>query len=173
MSESLGNGPLMIREPYDRVFKAALLVSTAINAALVAAWVVAEILGSSPSSLVMVIAVIAMAVSSYGVIMYGQKRAYSELQIDNVQVTAGVWPRRLAVILIEQVLTSEVVEINPREDYGGWGIKGSEQDRLIGGRGTTALRITYTHTSGEQRRLTFLTDRADEAQRRIVLEQAL
>ncbi|MDE0066431.1 MAG: hypothetical protein OXN44_06120, partial [Acidimicrobiaceae bacterium] len=57
-------------------------------------------------------------------------------------------------------------------DYGGWGLKGTKRDRLIGGGGTTALRITYTHESGEERKLTFLTDRADEAQQRIAQEQS-
>ena len=52
-------------------------------------------------------------------------------------------------------------------DYGGWGLKGSRRDRLIGGDGTTALRITYTHESGEERKLTFLTDQADDADQRI------
>ncbi len=40
-------------------------------------------------------------------------------------------------------------------------------DRLIGGGGTTALRITYTHKSGEECKLTFLTDQAAEADQRI------
>jgi len=67
------------------------------------------------------------------------------------------------VVPIDQVLTSEVVKIDPLRDYGGWGIKGTRRDRLVGGGGTTALRITYTHESGEERKLTFLTDRAEEA----------
>ena len=88
-----------------------------------------------------------------------------------MQVTARAWPFPGTVVPIDQVLTSEVVKIDPLRDYGGWGIKGTRRDRLVGGGGTTALRITYTHESGEERKLTFLTDCADEADRRIVSQR--
>ena len=96
---------------------------------------------------------------------------YLEIRIGENSVAARAWPLPSTVVCIDQVVTSEVVQINPYRDYGGWGFRGPAQDRLIGGGGTTALRITYTHEPGETRKLTFLTDRADEALQRIASER--
>ncbi len=97
-------------------------------------------------------------------------RLHLELRIDDERVAARAWPFPPTVVPIDQVLKSEVVEIDPMRDYRGWGLKGTARDRLIGGGGTTALRITYTHESGEERKLTFLTERAAEADQRITSE---
>ena len=106
------------------------------------------------------------------VVSYGLCRLRLELRISEKRVAARAWPSPWTVVSIDQVLGSEVVQINPFREYGGWGIKGTVQDRLIGGRGTRALRVTYTHASGEERKLTFLTDRAEQAQQRITWERA-
>ncbi len=75
------------------------------------------------------------------------------------------------MIPIDRVLNSEVVKIDPMRDYGGWGLKGTRRDKLIGGGGTSAIRITYTHKSGEERKLTFLTDQAEEVNQRIASQR--
>ncbi len=170
MSKSLDNGALTIREPYDRIFRLALLVSTAINLAVVLGWIAAEFFGSSPSNLELIAAVIAMSGSTSIVIAYGSWRAHLELRINDKRITVWVWPFRLTSIPVAQVLSSEVVKINPIRDCGRWGLKGTRRDKLIGGGGTTAVRITYTHKSGEERKLTFLTGQAEEAERRIAPE---
>ncbi|MDE0066979.1 MAG: hypothetical protein OXN44_08915, partial [Acidimicrobiaceae bacterium] len=113
MSESSDNCTLTIRESYDHLFKKLLFVGAAVPAVWVVAWILAETFGSSPSSLVLVVTAVAMAVPPYGVIAYGKRRAYSELLIRDSQITAGVWPIRLAVIPIGRILTSEVVKIDP------------------------------------------------------------
>lgn len=105
----------------------------------------------------------AMATVILFVVSYGLWNLHLELRINKTQISARAWPFQRTKISIDQVLTSETVKIDPFQDYNGWGIKGTRQDRLIGGGGTTALRITYNHESGEERKLTFLTDRAEEA----------
>ena len=97
------------------------------------------------------------------VVAYGLWRADLELRNNDERIAARAWPFPSKVVPIDQVLKSEVVKIDPMRDYGGWGLKGTRRDMLIGGGGTTALRITYTHESGEERKLTFLTERAEEA----------
>ncbi len=103
---------------------------------------------------------------------YGLWRADLELRIDDERIAARAWPFPSKVVPIDQVLESEVVKIDPLRDYGGWGLKGSRRDMLIGGGGTTALRITYTHESGEERKLAFLTDRAEEVDQLIASQLA-
>lgn len=106
------------------------------------------------------------------VVSFGLLRLHLELRIDRKRVAARAWPFPWTVVPIDQVLASEVVQIDPLWDYGGWGLKGTRRDLLIGGGGTTALRITYTHESGEQRKLTFLTERAEEVEQIIASQLA-
>jgi len=167
MSESLEKGALMIREPYDRIFRPSFLFSTAITLSVVLGWTVAEFFDSSPSNFELIAAVITLSGSTSIVIAYGLWRAHLVLRVSDERITVSVWPFRLASIPVKQVLSSEVVKIDPMRDYGGWGLKGTRRDRLIGGGGTTGMRIIYIHRSGEERRLTFLTDQAEAAERRI------
>ena len=106
------------------------------------------------------------------VVSFGLLRLHLELRIDRKRIATRAWPFPWTVVPIDQVLASEVVQIDPLRDYGGWGLKGITQDRLIGGGGTTAVRITYTHKSGEERKLTFLTDQAEEVNQRIASQLA-
>ncbi len=171
MSESLDSEVLIIREPYDRIFRWLLLISTAINLVLVLGWIIAEFLGSSLSSLQLTAAAIAMCGYTSVIIAYGSRRAYLEFRVSDKRLTVWVWPFRLTSILVTQILSSEAVEIDPKRDYGGWGLKGTRQDKLVGGRGTAGLRISYTHKSGQKCKLTILTDRAEEAIERIDCER--
>ena len=165
MGRSSDDGPLKIREPYDPMFRAMFLVSAAIIAAMGVGFGGAEILDSSRSGLERIGAAMGM---TFGVVVaYGLWRADLELRINDERIAARAWPFPSKVVPIDQVLMTEVVKIDPMRDYGGWGLKGTRRDMLIGGGGTTALRITYTHKSGEERKLTFLTDQATDADRRI------
>ena len=125
-----------------------------------------------PSLKVLGTALIALLMVLCFVFSYGLLRMYLELRIDDERIAARAWPFPSTVVPIDQVLKSEVVEINPMWEYGGWGIKGTKRDRLIGGGGTTAVRITYIHESGEERKLTFLTERAEEVEQFIASQLA-
>ncbi len=171
MSGSLNNGELRIRETYNSFCRAMFLLCAVMFAVcgVIAGYGVAELYSSGESDLAMaILALLAVLCLCCAV---GILRQYLELRIDDNRVAARAWPFPWTVVPIDQILTSEVVQVDPRRDYGGWGFKGLAQDRLIGGGGTTALRITYTHESGEKRKLTFLTDRADEALQRIALQR--
>lgn len=150
--------------------RAIFLVMAAIIAALgvISGYGVTDLYSSGESDFKVVGA--ALILVFFFVVSYGLSRLHLELRIGKKRVEARAWPSPWTVVPFDQILTSEVVKIDPFNDYGGWGLKRFEQDRLIGGGGTTALRVTYTHESGEKRKLTFLTDRADEADRRIALE---
>ena len=171
MSGSLNNGELRIRESYNPWCRATFLVMAAVMAGfgVYAGYGVTDLYSSGESVLEMV--GVALGSAFAFVMSFGLFRFHLELRISENRVAARAWPFPWTEVPIDQVLTSEVVQINPWRDYGGWGLKGSAQDRLIGGGGTTALRITYTHESGEKRKLTFLTDRADEALQRIALQR--
>ncbi len=186
MSGSLGNGPLTIRETYNRFCRVSFRVSAVMMAAIGAfcGYGAIDLYRSGESSFfyssressfkVMVLAslmFLCLMVLCF-VFSYGLLRMYLELRIDDERIAARAWPFPSTVVPIDQVLKSEVVEINPMWEYGGWGLKGTKRDRLIGGGGTTALRITYTHESGEERKLTFLTDRAEEVDQLIASQLA-
>ena len=164
MDEALQNETLEIREPYDPMFRALFLVSAGATIVIMG-FVVVDIADSTLSGLEGIGVAVAMIIGV--VVAYGLWRADLVLRVDGERIAARAWPFRSTVVFIDQVLKSEVVTIDPLRDYRGWGLKGSRRDRLIGGGGTTALRITYLHESGEERKLTFLTERADEAERRI------
>ena len=167
MDETIQNGTMRIHESYAPMFRATFLVGAGINV-VIAGFGVTGIFDSSLADLQR----IGAAVTTIGCIAaaYILWRLDLDLRIDGDRITARAWPLRSTVIPIDQVLNTEVVQIDPMGDYGGWGLKGTNQDKLIGGGGTTALRITYLHRSGEERKLTFLTDRADKAERRITTE---
>lgn len=168
MSERQDNGELTIREPYDPMFRAMFLLSAAIIAAMGLGFGVAEFVDSSRSGWERLGAGFGMTLGV--VVAYGLWRLHLILRIDERRIAARAWPFPWTKIPIDHILATEVVEIDPFKDYGGWGLKGTKRDRLIGGGGTTALRITYTDELGEERKLTFLTDRADEADRRVASE---
>lgn len=171
MSGSLNNAELRIRETYNSFCRAGFLFCAVVSAVcgVIAGYGVTD-LYSSGESLFEIVGVALTAVLCF-CFAVGIMRLYLELRIDQDRVAARAWPFPWTVVPIDQIITSEVVQVDPRRDYGGWGFKGLAQDRLIGGGGTTALRITYTHESGEKRKLTFLTDRADEALQRIALQR--
>ena len=165
MDRSLRMEPWVTREPYDSVFRAIFLLNAAIIAALALGFGIAGIVDSNNSALQQLGSVVGMTLGI--AVAYGLWRADLELRINDNTVSARAWPFRSVVVPIAQVVGSEVVEIDPLRDYRGWGIKGSRQDKLIGGKGTTAIRSTYIHESGEKRKLTFLTEQAAEAERQI------
>jgi len=168
MDEVLQNKTLKIRESYDPMFRAIFLVSAGAIIVMIGFGVV-DIADSTLSGLERIGVAVAMITGV--VVAYSLWRADLILSIDGERIAARAWPFRSTVVFINQVLKSEVVTIDPLRDYGGWGLKGSRRDKLIGGGGTTALRITYLHESGEERKLTFLTERADQAERRITTER--
>lgn len=172
MGESSGNGELTIRESYKLIWRVVFRVFAATIGAggAYVCYGIWDLYSSGES--VLVVLGLALFPVFFFVMAYGVWCLHLELRIDKMDVAARAWPSPWTRIPIDQVLASEVVEINPFKDYGGWGIKGTERDRLIGGGGTTALRITYTHTSGGERKLTFLTDRADEAVQRLAQVRA-
>ena len=143
MSGSLGNGTLRIREPYNPVGRAMFLVSAAVIAVLgvICGYGVTDLYSSGESIFKVVGA--ALGTGLCFVCTYGLWRADLELRINDERIAARAWPFPSKVVPIDQVLKSEVVKIDPLRDYGGWGLKGTRRDMLIGGGGTTALRITY------------------------------
>ncbi len=169
MDEALRNETLKIREPYDPMFRAVFLLNAGIIVAITMGFGVTDIVDSTRSGLERIGVAAAMVTGI--VVAYGLWRADLVLRVDGERIAARAWPFRSTEVSINQVLKSEVVTIDPMRDYRGWGLKGNRRDRLIGGGGTTALRVTYLHESGEERKLTFLTDRADEAERRITTER--
>lgn len=70
-----------------------------------------------------------------------------ELQIDESGFTARVRPFRRVRVDAESVLSTELVEVQPFSEFGGWWDKRSGADRLLGGTGHTALRVTYVRQS--------------------------
>lgn len=165
MDRSTPLEPWLTRESYDSVFRAIFLLNAVIIAALALGFGIAGIVDANKSGLQQLGTVAGMALGI--AVAYGLWSAHLELRVDANTVSARAWPFRSVVVPIAQVVGSEVVEIDPFRDYKGWGIKGNRHDKLIGGKGTTAIRITYIHKSGEKRKLTFLTERADEAEQRI------
>ncbi len=168
MDETIQSGAMRIRETYAPMFRAMFLVCAGISVAI-AGFGVTGIIDSSLADLQRIGAAAGTIVCVAAA--YILWRLDLDLRIDGERITARAWPLRSTVVPIDQVLNTEIVQIDPMGDYGGWGLKGTSQDKLIGGGGTTALRITYLHQSGEERKLTFLTDRADEAERRITAER--
>ncbi|MXW61109.1 MAG: hypothetical protein F4003_04910 [Acidimicrobiaceae bacterium] len=168
MSES--SGELIIREHYNRFCRTMFVVTAAMFAGP-GVFAVIYFYTSGESRLVLFGASLGAALLL--VIAYGLLRQYLELRVSGTHIRARAWPFPWTRIAIEQVINSEIVEIDPFKDYGGWGMKGTAQDRQIGGSGTKALRITYTHESGETRKLTFLTDRAEEVDKFINIEKTV
>lgn len=171
MSES--SGELIIREHYNRFCRSMFVLSAAVFAGggLYAGYGVNDLYTSGESRLAVFGASLGTALLF--VTAYGLLRQYLELRVNGTHIRARAWPFPWTKIGVEQVINSEIVEIDPFRDYGGWGMKGIAQDRLIGGGDTTALRITYTHESGETRKLTFLTDRAEEVDKFINIERTV
>ena len=168
MDENMRTETLKIREPYDPMFRAMFLVSAVIILAIIG-FGFTDAFDPKRSSLERVGVSVA--------ILFGIASAYVlwrldlELRINSERVRARAWPLRSTVVPIDQITHTEIVTIDPLGDYGGWGLKGTKRDKLIGGGGTTALRITYLHESGEERKITFLTDRAEETEQRITAER--
>ena len=92
-------------------------------------------------------------------------RMRSELQIDDAGFTARVRPFRRMRVDARAVVDAEIVEIQPFWEFGGWWHKGLRRNRLLGGTGSTALRLTYLHHAGAREpktcRLTLLTAHAE------------
>ena len=98
-----------------------------------------------------------------GVWTFGLMRL--ELQIDESGFTARVRPFRRVRVDAESVVSTDLVEVQPFSEFGGWWDKRSGADRLLGGTGHTALRVTHLRqTSGpdpQTRRLYLLTTHTD------------
>ncbi len=88
-----------------------------------------------------------------------------ELQIDDGGFTARVRPFRSLRVDARTVVSAEIVEVEPFWEFGGWWHKGLRNNRLLGGTGSTALRVTYLHHAGTREpktcRLTLLTSHAE------------
>lgn len=88
-----------------------------------------------------------------------------ELQIDDCGFTARVRPFRGERVDCRVVVSAEIVEVEPFWEFGGWWHKGLRSNRLLGGTGSTALRVTYLHHAGTREpktcRLTLLTAHAE------------
>lgn len=84
-----------------------------------------------------------------------------ELQIDDDGFAARVRPFRRVRVDARSVVNAEIVEVAPFGEFGGWWDKGTRSNRLLGGAGCTALRVSYRLDTGapEPRtcRLTILT----------------
>lgn len=166
MDYSLQKEPWVTRESYAPVFRAIFLVIAAFIAAVTLGFTLPELVDANNSALRRLGAGLELAVSF--LVAYGLWRSDFELRVDDKVVSARLWPFPSVVVPIDQVVSSEVVEIRPFRDYWGWGIKGTRRDMLIGGKGTRALRITYIHKkSGKERKLTILTGHADQAEQLI------
>ena len=87
-----------------------------------------------------------------------------ELRIDDDGFTACVRPFRGQRVDARAVVSAEIVEVEPFWEFGGWWHKGLRSNRLLGGNGSTALRVTYLHHAGTREpktcRLTLLTAHA-------------
>lgn len=88
-----------------------------------------------------------------------------ELRVDEHGFTARVRPFRRVRVDAEAVVDAELVEVQPFWEFGGWWDKGTRSNRLLGGTGSTALRVTYLRpTNGRDPqtcRLHLLTTHAD------------
>ena len=84
-----------------------------------------------------------------------------ELHVDDDGVTARVRPFRRVRLDARSVVRAELVEVEPFWEFGGWWDKGLRSNRLLGGTGSTALRVTYLFDTGAREpktcRLTLLT----------------
>ena len=87
------------------------------------------------------------------------------LQIDDGGFTARVRPFRSMRVDARAVVSAELAEVQPFSEFGGWWHKGLRRNRLLGGTGSTALRVTYLHHAGAREpktcRLTILTAHAE------------
>ena len=87
-----------------------------------------------------------------------------ELQVDNCGFTARVRPFRRVRVDAQSVVQAELVEVQPFWEFGGWWDRGLRRNRLLGGSGHTALRVTYSMDKGEREpttcRLTLLSTHA-------------
>ena len=87
-----------------------------------------------------------------------------ELQVDDCGFTARVRPFRRVRVDAQSVLHAELVEVQPFWEFGGWWDRGLRRNRLLGGTGHTALRVTYLMDRGEREpttcRLTLLSTHA-------------
>lgn len=94
--------------------------------------------------------------------MFGRMRL--ELQVDDRGFTARVRPFRSLRVDAHSVVHAELVEVQPFSKFGGWWDKGLRSNRLLGGTGSTALRVTYLHRNGAREprtcRLTLLSTHA-------------
>lgn len=84
-----------------------------------------------------------------------------ELHVDERGFTARVRPFRRVRVDARTVVSAELVELEPFWEFGGWWDKGLRSNRLLGGTGSTALRVTYLLDTGAREprtcRLTLLT----------------
>lgn len=81
-----------------------------------------------------------------------------ELHVDEHGFTARVRPFRRVRVDARTVVSAELVELEPFWEFGGWWDKGLRSNRLLGGTGSTALRVTYRlDTSAREPRTRCLT----------------
>ncbi|WP_419854415.1 hypothetical protein [Candidatus Poriferisodalis sp.] len=142
----------------QQIFVAALLVMAAGLGTLVTAVPDDDLTGTA-RLWVTVPLVMPFAAASW---MFSRMRL--ELQIDDGGFTARVRPFRGQRVDARTVVSAEIVEVEPFWEFGGWWHKGLRSNRLLGGTGSTALRVTYVHQVGAREpktcRLTLLTAHA-------------
>ncbi len=87
-----------------------------------------------------------------------------ELEIDDRGFSARVRPFRSVRVDADSVEHAELVDVQPFSEFGGWWDRGLRSNRLLGGSGQTALRITYVQRAGAREprtcRLTLLSAHA-------------
>lgn len=74
-----------------------------------------------------------------------------ELHVDDDGFTARVRPFRRVRVDARSVVSAELVELQPFWEFGGWWDKGPRSNRLLGGTGSTALRVTYLLNAGARK----------------------
>jgi hypothetical protein len=91
-----------------------------------------------------------------GIFLYSGKMT-TEVDGAGVRVTFGWLPLYQRAVPADGITAAEAVEYDPHQ-YGGWGIRGREGDRVLSQSGTKAARLTLKDGG----RLLIGSDRAEE-----------
>ncbi|WP_419920969.1 hypothetical protein [Candidatus Poriferisodalis sp.] len=158
--------PALIVERFDggsgraqRIFAAALLIM-GVGLGTIAVSVPDDDLSGAGRLWVSILLVAGFVAVSW---MFGRMRL--ELQIDDRGFTARVRPFRRVRVDAQAVVHAELVEVQPVSEFDGWWDKGRRGNRLLGGTGQTALRVTYLEQTAAREpktcRLTLLSTHAE------------
>ena len=159
--------PALIVERFDggsrraqRIFVAALL-NMGVGLGVLAVFVPVDDLSGAGLLWVSILLVAGFVAASW---MFGRMRL--ELQIEDCGFAARVRPFRRVRVDAQAVVHAELVEVQPVSEFGGWWDKGPRSNRLLGGTGQTALRVTYLeHTAAREPKICRLTLLSTHAER--------